>query len=460
MNQNSMGRIGHMVEEVVIIGGGAAGINVLELLLRGCKDPGRMEITLLKKEDEGFFSMCGLPFALQGLYSTTLLNLFQPDFYKDKGIDFRTSVEVTGIDLTENHVLLSSGERLSYDFLVIATGSLPFIPPITGANIECVYTIGSSTDGKLLEKAINEEELENALVIGGGWIGLQTAVAFSQKGIATRVVEKRPHLLPALLDGDVASIIKKYLDNDLIFLLGTTVDAIQGSQHVESVKAGVDEFPADIVLISAGMLPNVDISRKAGIEIGESGGIVTDLSLRVKKGSSYLENVYALGDCVEVVDAVTHRPRLSLLASTALIQARVVAHNILGEPSYYEPCLSPSVANIAGLQVGSVGATSEIAGKYGIPIKVGTSVKQTKARFFPGGKAITAKLIFEASSDKLIGAQIISQESVAERINELTLGIKAGITAKDIWMRERCFDPSLSMVEDVIVDAAINAAQS
>src|SRR5208337_3070601 len=232
----------------------------------------------------GFFSICGLPFALQGMYSTSSLNLFEPDFYRDKGIDFRTSVEVTGIDLTENHVLLSSGERISYDFLVIATGSLPFIPPIKGANIQGVYTIGSSTDGKLLEKAINEEELENALIIGGGWIGLQTAVAFSQKGITTRVAEKLPHLLPSLLDGDMASIIKKYLESDLIFLLGTTADAIKGRQHVESVKAGVDEFPADIVLISAGMLPNVDISRKAGIEIGESGGIVADLSLRAKKG--------------------------------------------------------------------------------------------------------------------------------------------------------------------------------
>jgi NADH oxidase (H2O2-forming) len=449
-----------MAEKVVIIGGGAAGIDVLELLLRGCKDSGKMEITLLKKEDEGFFSMCGLPYALQGTYSTTLLNLFKPDFYRDEGVDFRTSVEVTGIDLKENHVLLSSGERISYDFLVIATGSLPVIPPIKGANIEGVYTIGNSADGKLLETAINEEKLENALIIGGGWIGLQTAVAFSKKGVTTRVVEKLPHILPSLLDEDMASIVKKYLDNDVIFLLGTTVDAIKGWQHVESVKAGVDEFPADIVVISAGMLPNIDISKKAGIEIGESGGIVTDLSLRVKKGSSYLENVYALGDSVEVLDAVTYRPRLSLLASTALIQARVVASNILGEPSYYEPCLSPSVANILGLQVGSVGATSEVADKYGIPIKVGKSVKQTKARFFPGGKVVTAKLIFEASSDKLIGAQIICQESVAERINELTLGIKAGITAKDIWMRERCFDPSLTMVEDVLVDAAINAAQS
>ncbi|MGZ4893826.1 MAG: FAD-dependent oxidoreductase [Halobacteriota archaeon] len=449
-----------MVEKVVIIGGGAAGIDVLELLLRGCKDPGKMKITLLKKEDEGFFSMCGLPYALQGMYGTISLNLFEPDFYIDRGIDFRTSAEVTGIFLKENYVLLSSGERLYYDFLVIATGSSPFIPPIKGANMGGVYTIGNSKDGKLLEKAVTEEELENALVIGGGLIGLQTAAAFSKKGITTRVVERRSHLLPSLIDKDMASIIKKYLDDDLIFLLGTTVDVIKGSQHVESVNAGGDEFPADIVLIAAGMLPNIDISRKAGLEIGESGGIVTDLSLRVKKGSSHLENVYALGDCIEVIDAMTYRPRLSLLASTALTQARVVVRNILGEPSYYEPCLSPSAANILGMQVGSVGATSEIAHEYGIPTKVGKSVKQTRARFFPGGKVITAKLIFEAFSEKLIGAQIISQESVAERINELTLGIKAGITAKDIWMRDRCFDPSLSMLEDVIVDAALNAVQS
>jgi NADH oxidase (H2O2-forming) len=449
-----------MAKKVVIIGGGAAGIDVLELLLRGCKDTRELEITLLKKENEGFFSMCGLPFALQGMYSISLLNLFEPDFYRDKGIDFRTSVEVTAIYLEEGSVLLGSGEKISYDYLVIATGSKPFIPPIEGANLDGVYTISSSMDGKLLEKAINGEDLNNAIIIGGGWIGLQTAVAFSKKGITTRVVEKLPHLLPALLDGDMASIIKKYLDNELIFLLGTTVEAIKGWQHVESVKAGGDDFPADIVLVSAGMLPNVDISRKAGIEVGESGGIVTDLSLRAKKGRSYLENVYALGDCVEVIDAVTHRPRLSLLASTALIQARVVADNILGIPSHYGPCLSPSVANISGLQVGSVGATNEIADRYGIPIKIGKSVRQTKARFFPGRKTITAKLIFDASSERLIGAQIISEESVAERINELTLGIKAGITAKDIWMRERCFDPSLTMVEDVIVDAAMKAGQS
>jgi NADH oxidase (H2O2-forming) len=451
-----------MVKKVVIIGGGAAGVDVLELLLRGkgAANAEELEITLLKKEHEGFFSMCGLPFALQGLYQIKDLNIFEPEFYRVQGIDFRTGTEVTRINLEEGYVHLDSGEDLSYDELVIATGSKPFIPPIEGTKLEGVYTLSSKEDGEKVEAALHAEETRNAVIIGAGWIGLQAAVAFSKRGITTRVVEKFPYLLPAILDADMASLVKKRLDKEVTFMLGRTVSALRGDQHVKSVLVDGEEFPADIVLISAGVRPNVDLARATGIAVGESGGIMTDPALRVKKGNSYLNNIYALGDCIEVVDAVTHRPRLSQLASTALIQARVVANNIRGISSSYGPCLSPTAATISGLQIGSVGVISEVARRYGIPIKSGSAVKYTKARFFPGGKLIIAKLLFEASGEKLIGAQLIAEETVAERINELTLGIRAGITARDVWMRERCYDPSLTMVEDVIIDAAIKAVGS
>jgi NADH oxidase (H2O2-forming) len=455
-----MRKVWAMAEKVVIIGGGAAGIDVLELLLRGREEADGMEITLLKKEEEGFFSMCGLPYALQGVCSIDALNLFEPDFYREKGIDFRTSIEVVSVNTEDSYVTLDSGEVIQYDNLVIATGSIPVIPRIEGTNLKGVYTLGNSRDGELLGAAIDAGGLSNALIIGGGWIGLQTAVAFKERGVRTKVIEKIPHLLPSLLDPDMALIIKNSLDSDISFLLGLAVDAIKGNGYVESVRVGGEDIPADAVLISAGMHPNVDLSRKAGIEIGASGGIVTNFAMRAKKGRSYLDNVYALGDCAEVIDAVTYRPRLSQLASTALIQARVVASNILDISSSYHMCLSPAVANISGMQVGSVGITTQAANKYGISIKVGRATKQTKARYFPGRKTITAKLIFEAFHDTLVGAQIISEDTVAERINELTVGIKAGITARDIWMRERCFDPSLSMIEDVIVDAAMRAAES
>jgi NADH oxidase (H2O2-forming) len=451
-----------MAKKVVIIGGGAAGVDVLELMLRGKEESEDMEITLLKKEKEGFFSMCGLPYALQGMCSLGVLNQFQPDLYRNQGIDFRTETTATSIDLEEQFVHLESGEELSYDYLVIATGSKPFIPSIPGTDLEGVHTLICSEDGELISAALNAGEISSGLVIGGGMIGLQAAIAFSKRGIKTTVIERLPSLLPNLLDADMSSIVKEYLETDITFILGRTVDGIRGdnakgSRHVKSVVAGGEEMPADIVLISAGMRPDVDLAKDAGIDIGESGGIVTDRALRAQKGGRHLDNVFALGDCAEVIDAVTFSPRLSQLASTALVQARVVADNILGIGSSYEPCLSPIAASLSGLQVGSVGITTETARRFGIPVKSGISARFTKARFFPDKKRIIAKLIFEASSERLIGAQIISEETVAGRINELTLGIKEGITARDIWMRERCFDPSLAMVEDVLVDAAIRA---
>jgi NADH oxidase (H2O2-forming) len=446
-----------MAKKVVIIGGGAAGIDVLELLHRSKDESEDMQITLLKKEKEGFFSMCGVPYALQGMYSLGVLDHFRPDFYKDKGIDFRTETRAISINIKEKYVLIESGEELSYDYLVIATGSKPFIPPMPGTDLKGVHTLSSRKDGELIASALSAGEVNNALVIGGGWIGLQAAVAFSKKGIKTVVVERLPYLLPTLLDQEMASIVKNYLEHDIVFMLGETAEAIQGKHHVESVLIGSEEIPVDMVLISAGMRPDVDLAKNAGLEIGESGGIVTDQAMRTQKGGRPREDVFCLGDCAEVIDAVTFRPRLSQLASTALIQARVVAENILGTGSTYGLCLSPTVANISGLQVGSVGVTTEMARRYGISVKSGTSVRFTKARFFPDNKRIIAKLIFEVSSEKLIGGQIISEETVAERINELTLGIKLGITARDVWMRERCFDPSLTMVEDVLVDASMRS---
>ncbi|HUV02685.1 MAG TPA: FAD-dependent oxidoreductase [Desulfobacteria bacterium] len=448
-----------VVKRVVIIGGGAAGIDVLELLLRAEVNAEQLELTLLKKEREGFFSSCGLPFALQGLYDIQELVLFEPDFYRDKGVDFRTGIEVTSIDVEHSSVRVDTDEEIPYDYLVIATGSKPFIPPIDGTNLEGVFTLWGREDGERIKAVMDAPETSNAVIMGGGMIGLQAAVAFAKKGIKTMVVELVPRLLPTILDPDVASVVQKWLRNDVTFILGKPVSALKGEQHVKSVSVGGEDIPADIVLIAAGMRPNVAIAREAGIEIGESGGIVVDHSLRVKKGHSYLPNVYALGDCIEVTDAVTNRPRLSQLASTALIQARVVTNNLRGVSSSYESCLSPTIATISGLQVGSVGVTSACARSNGMTVKAGRAIKYTKARFFPTRKLIIAKVLFEADTAKLIGAQLVSEETVAERINELTLAIKTGITASDIVMRERCFEPSLTMVEDVIVDAALKARQ-
>ncbi|MHC1585073.1 MAG: NAD(P)/FAD-dependent oxidoreductase [Candidatus Syntropharchaeia archaeon] len=442
---------------IVIIGGGEAGTSVVDSMLRKGIDTKEWEITLLKKEKRGAVSICGLPFALQGIYSVKDIEYAEPKYFIDKGIDYRTGCEATNIDLEDKTVTIDTGEKIKYDYLVIATGRKPFVPPIPGTELEGVYTMSNIEDGERIESAM--EEAEKAAVIGAGIIGLQTAVAFSKRGIKTVVIEALPSLLPSILDSDMASIVQKWLEKEeILFLLNKTVSAIRGDgRRVKSVLVGNDEIPADIVVIAAGMHPNVELAERAGLEIGKTGGIVTDCSMHVRKEKNYLNDVYALGDCVEVIDAITHRPRLSQLASTALVQAKVVAYNILGLGSSFEPCLSPTISVISGLQVGSVGITSETAKKYGIKVFSGKKEKPTKPRYYPGRKSMAVKLLFDIHSERLIGAQIVSEDPVADRIDGLSLGIRCGVTVRELRMMEKSFDPSVSLHRDVMIDAAEDA---
>ena len=463
-----------MVKKVVIIGGGIAGIYVLRNLLARRDDvAGGLDLTLIKRERSGWVSTCGLPFALRGWYGIKRTEINEPKFFLDQGVDFRTETEVTKLSPEDKTITLVTGEELKYDYLVIATGRSPSVPDAVAATeLEGIYTFNNETDAERIEAAM--EGAKNAFVRGRGIIGLQAAVAFATRGLKTTVLGGPPSLLPSSLDPDMGDMVKKWLEEQhgIRFILERKeITAVKGEGgRVKSVVIGegasAKELPADIVVIARGMKPNTKLAADAGIETGESGGIVTDSAMHVKKksGRSYLKDVFSLGDCTEVIDAITHRPRLSQLASTVVVQAKVVADNILSDisaqPSLYsicEPCLSPTVAEIGGLLVGSVGVTSEMAARVGIKTLSGEATKLVKARYFPGAKPLTMKLLFEAYTHKLIGAQMVGESTVAERVNELELAIRAGMTAEEMRNTERCYDPSLSLLIDVTIDATEKA---
>lgn len=466
-----------MAKKIVIVGGGIAGISVLRnLLTRKGEVEEAMALTVIKREKSGWTSTCGLPFALRGWYEIKKTEINDPKFYLDQGVDFRTETEVTEMNLANSTVTLNTGEAISYDYLVIATGRVPSVPDaVAESELEGVYTFNNEVDAAKIEAAMKVEGVKNAFVRGRGIIGLQAAVAFVAKGLKTTVLGGPPSLLPSSLDPDMGDEVKEWLEKQGIrFILERKeIVALKGAgNRVKSVVIGTstgtggteEEIPADVVVIAGGMNPNVALAQDAGVAIGEVRGIITDSAMHVRKGSGYLNNVYSLGDCTEVVDGITHRPRLSQLASTALVQAKVVADNIFsdmsGRPgaySYCEPCLSPIAAEVGGLLMGSVGVTSEVASRAGRKIISGKATKSTKARYFPGSKAITAKLIFDAYTEKLIGAQVVSEATVAERINELELAIKAGMSIKEICNMERSYDPSLALLKDVTIDAAEDA---
>ncbi len=464
-----------MTKTAVIIGGGISGIFVMkDLQEKSIATKEDIKIVLLKREDTGWVSVCGLPYALRGWYEIDKVVINKPEFFSEQGVDFRTKTEVERINTDDKTLKLKTGETLKYDYLVIATGRKPALPEmIEKSTMKNIFTLSTMEDAYNIEAAFKSGEVKNALVRGRGIIALQAAAAAAANHIKTTVLAGPPSLLPGGLDPDMGDMLKEWMQKQ-------GIEFILENQPISSLKEdggrvssvligprGEKEIPAEMVVVAMGMRPNVRLAEEAGIEIGDTGGIITDNSLHVRKKKGYLNEVYALGDCIEVIDGITLRPKLNQLASTSVVQANVISDNIIsdikGNPclySSYDPCMGPVVAEIAGLNFGSVGVTTEAAGRAGIKTISGKATKLTKARYFPGAKPLTMKLIFDAFSMKLLGAQMISEVPVSDRVNEMAVAIRACVNAEDLRNTERCFDPSLSLLVDVTVDAAEDALKS
>ncbi len=427
-----------MPEKLIVIGGGVAGIHIASYVKK--KDPD-MEITVFTKDNQVAYSPCGIPFVLSGKISSFEdLIMHDVQYYKNQCINIRTNTEVTAIDLPSKSII-ANGKRFYYDKLGIATGSLPLIPQIPGMDKKGVYTLRNLNDGKKVKEAMNSTE--NVVIVGAGPIGLETATAFIKVGIGTTVIEKAPYLLPYMLDPDMSTPVQNQLESlGVKVMAGFSLGSINGSDHVEFVTVGKEVVKADLVILCAGIRPNTCLSRQAGIEVGNTGGIKVDSAMRVA------ENIYAAGDCVEVTNYITNRPCLSTRGSSAAMQAKVVAENVCGGCAEFDPVLNPTICLVGDLQVGSVGVTSNVAKQVELTPVEGKAEGFTRSSYYPDAKKINIKLLF--FEKRLIGAQIISEEGVKERIDALSLAIKSGMTAKQMLMAETCYAPPVSTIVDVL----------
>ncbi|MEW6557703.1 MAG: FAD-dependent oxidoreductase [Elusimicrobiota bacterium] len=434
------------IKKVVIIGGGIAGRNVVRELLRK-NYPG--EIYLIRKETHPSYSPCGIPFVISGEIPSMEDILFPnlDNRFKNKGVNILSGAVVEKIDL-EGKNIRTEKDRLHYDILVIATGRKPNIPPIPGRDLKEVYTLINYEDGlKLYEKL---EGVKKATIIGGGFIGMEVAAAFIKRGILTTVVEIKENILPDLVDSDVADIVKKNLtEKGAKIITGCGVSRINGTNKVESVSVNGNslEIDTDLVLISTGVKPEVEIARKAGIEIGKFGGIVTDTKQHVKTGNKFLSNVYALGDCVQIKNKITGMHGLSPLVEAAIIQAKVIADDISSTKVNLDGFLSSGITIIGDLQVGSVGLTSKVAKEAGISPKIIKASGYSKEAYFPSNEIVDLKLLIY--EDCLIGAQVVSKNDIKGILDYITVLIAQKIELKTIYYHARSYTPGLSSSPDV-----------
>ena len=439
-----------MPRRIVIIGAHAAGVDAASAARRTDRTA---EITLITEQKQAGYSPCGIPFVLgRHIPSFDKLVVFPQSFFRMMKLNLMPKTTATNID-TENKTVAiqdktGTQKTLQYDSLIIATGAYPFVPPIKGREKQGVYVLRTIEDGKKIDQAI--ENSKSAVVIGAGLIGLETAVACIERGLKTTVVELLPQVLPAMIDADMAKIVRNMLEEKgMSIITGKGVDEILGADRVTGVSVAGEQIQADMVVVATGVKANTELARKAGIAIGETKGIKTSLRMETN-----VKDVYAVGDCVESINMVTQRPTLCQLGTAAVRQAKVAGANAAGGYAIFHGVLGSAVTKFFDTEIGVTGLTEFFARKAGFEIVIGVITSKTRPEYYPGGLPIKIKLVVDKESQRIVGVQVIGGEEVTQRINALSFAIQKHMTVRELAKADTAYAPPLNETWEPMVLAA------
>ena len=438
--------------DVIIIGGGALGMTTATHVKR-CSN---YSVTVISKDVHTAYSECGIPAVLEGeVDDLDSLIIRTPAFFKESGIDVILDTEVRNIDL-KNRTISTIQKKIGFKKLVIATGSVPDIPRQlrNSAALENVFTLKTLSDGGRIEHAL--EEASCVVIIGAGPIGVELAVAATRRGLDTTLISRSSSILSHHIDPEMADIVQEHLISmGIRVITGHCPTTMNGNIRVRSVTIEEQEIPADVVLISTSASPETALARKAGIVIGQSGGIIVNDHLQVKVGETFDPEIFAGGDCTQVYDLITEQPLISHLAGTARRMASTIADNICNRPTTFGPILRPWICQVGNLLVGSVGLTEAETSRYKINIVTGSSRGQTRASYYPDTTPIFIKVLFQ--DRRLVGGQVIAGEGVKERIDALSFAIRTEADIEELLTLETCYTPSVSTVVDPLTHALKDA---
>lgn len=440
-----------MPRKILIIGAHAAGVDAAAAAR---KTDRTAEITLLTTEKYAGYSRCGIPFVIGGhIPKFSDLIVYPTAFYQMMKLDLRRETTATNID-TKNKTVetvdkTGKTETLSFDSLILATGANAFIPPIKGREKQGIITIRTLEDGEKVDQAIRQGA-KSAVVMGAGLIGLEMAIALTERGVKTTVVEMLPQIMPTMLDADMAKGVQEMLEQRGIRIItGKGVEEFLGADKVTGVVAGGEQIMADIFIAAFGVRANTELAQKAGIALGETKAIKVN-----PKMETSVPGIYAIGDCAETIHMITHKPALPQLGTVAVRQGKVAGINAAGGYASFPGCLGSAVTKFFDTEIGVTGLNEFFAKKAGIETVSGTVSGKTRAQYFPGAQPIKVKIVVERELERVIGAQIIGGEDVTQRINALSIGIQKQITVHELAKSDTCYAPPLCETWEIIALAA------
>ena len=434
----------------LIVGGVAGGATAAARIRRIAEND---EIILFEKGEYISYANCGLPYYIGGtIADRSKLFVQTPEaFGRRFDLDVRTRSEVLSIHTEEKKVTVKAPDgsvyEESYDKLLLSPGASPVKPPLPGIDLEGIFTLRNVSDTDAIKQYIGSRDVKRAVVIGGGFIGLEMAENLHDAGAEVTVVEMADQVM-APIDFSMAAIVHQHLlEKGVRLRLNTAVTGFEKSgEGLEVAFASGEKAPADIVILSIGVRPLNTLATAAGLATGQRGGIKVNEYLRTSA-----PDIYAVGDVIEYPHPVDGNPWMNYLAGPANRQARIVADNMVqGDTEKYEGSIGTSIAKVFDLTVAATGMAAKRLKQENIPYLTATIHPNSHAGYYPGATPMSIKVVFAPETGRLLGAQIVGYYGVDKRIDELAFAIKRGCTVNDLTAIEHAYAPPYSSAKDPV----------
>lgn len=450
-----------MAERLVVIGGDAAGMSAASQARRR-RDSADLEIVAFEQGRFTSYSACGIPYLLGGLVgdSGDLIARDPETFRSKQRIDVQLRHEAIEIDLDRRAVRVHDHETgrerwEGFDQLMVGTGAIPNRPPLAGVDARGVHGVQTLGDGLAVQDLLASEQPTRAVVVGGGYIGLEMAEALMRRGIDVTLVEAAPQPM-GTFDPDMAALV-----SDALRKTGATVhleEPVTGFDtehgHVREVITPQRRLPADLVVLGLGVRPNVSVAAAAGIAVGPAGGITTDRRMRTSA-----DGVWAAGDCVENLHLVSHERVTVPLGTHANKQGRTAGINIGGGYATFPGVVGTAASKICALEVARTGLNESEATRAGFDFQTVVVESTTRAGYYPDTKPMQTKIIAEKRSGRFLGAQIVGEEGAGKRIDVLAVALWNQMTVGEMSGLDLSYAPPFSPVWDPVLIAVRKAAE-
>lgn len=441
------------MKRVLIVGGVAAGATAAAKLRRMDAD---IQITMLEAGPDISFANCGLPYYIgRDIDSRSKLLLQSPESFKEQyNVEALTNITVTKIDrqahqLTAKDSQTNEEKTFAYDKLILAQGGKPLVPQMPGVNQEHVFTLWTLSDMDAIDSFIEEQKPQTAVVVGGGFIGLEMVEALSKRGIAVKVVEAMPHAMPVL-----EAEISAFIENEML-AYGVEIYTNISVKEIkkDTVQLANDHLlSADMVLLSIGVRPTLQLAQQAGLQLGEAGGLLVDEFLQTSD-----PDIYAAGDMVEIDHRILNKKVRIPLAGPANRQGRIAAENVLGNKHPYKGSLATSIVRVFEAVAGSTGLSLKQARAANIDADAIVVHKEHHTSYYPGAQNVTVMLVYQKSDGRILGGQVAGFAGGDRRLDVIAMAAASEKTIHDLADVDFAYSPPLGTANDVLNMAAFVA---